>query len=571
MAQIRWLHISDLHLQKENTARQEQLPNYIRKLKSVYCDIGYLFISGDIFYGKDKSVCKKAVVEYIHLLADTLDIEYSNICLVPGNHDLMQVRRNTALFHAIEGAYKDYFEQHAALGNRIITEDLLMLLERTMIEYNETYEDITGQKANGFTQNPHFIRDMGDFYMLHLNTAFLQKTSEIIVDPNRVDAALREIRGEKPLFVMGHHPLEAFEFTERMQIVNSLIDHQATLYLCGHQHVNCLQEHNGVGRDTKLIETVSASQNDRTGNLEMGFQIGSYDTVTGILSIKAFEWIPRAKKWYPDIAFGNYEGIVDLPGYLGCARRDDLLGLKRFFDNKTMETVQKGIFDEYITRTYNIEPDSCKDVFKVRSKWDFKLVNLYKDTAYFYFSVNLPKDNDFCVHSFKIGRREAKAEIIPEFKSEEDKEHGRLRLSLNKELLLSENHAVKVCFEFSYKEKLPVLYLHSSYMYPAKQRDVNINIVGNEANQWIVNATTFSAYRNARDNKPPYVIKDDDLGFSENHQNNVYNISTNSWTLPGFGYAFAITKKDHTAVCWKEEKKTPKHERREREVLVEQL
>lgn len=88
MAQIRWLHISDLHLQKENTARQEQLPNYIRKLKSVYCDIGYLFISGDIFYGKDKSVCKKAVVEYIHLLANTLDIEYSNICLVPGNHDL---------------------------------------------------------------------------------------------------------------------------------------------------------------------------------------------------------------------------------------------------------------------------------------------------------------------------------------------------------------------------------------------------------------------------------------------------------------------------------------------------
>ena len=259
-----------------------------------------------------------------------------------------------------------------------------------------------------------------------------------------------------------------------------------------------------------------------------------------------------------DIKASEYDNLVNLgstePENDKTKDERELYTLRNYFDQKKQIIIKNGVYDDYINREYEIVPDSCMNSFFIKSSWTFKLVDLHNPNARYYFSLNLPEDNDFKILTFNVNNEEMKDQI--HIIGEEDFEHHRIRKKFEMQLPLREDHAAVVIFRFSYKEALPVLYLHSSYMYPAKKRAIIINIDGKESKDWIVNASAFSAFRNIRSMQPPFKIRKDEVGISETLKNQRYSLVAEEWTLPGFGYAFAVTKKEHTAACWrhKEEK-----------------
>ena len=87
MATVRWMHISDLHLnsdEMETELLRDELPGFLQR-GGIRCD--HVFCTGDIRYapaGGFPGDC----AEYIEKLCRSVHVSAENLFMVPGNHDV---------------------------------------------------------------------------------------------------------------------------------------------------------------------------------------------------------------------------------------------------------------------------------------------------------------------------------------------------------------------------------------------------------------------------------------------------------------------------------------------------
>ena len=241
---MRWLHLSDIHLNKEfndmmsNVMRYE-LPQYILD-HSIKAD--YLFITGDYRDSAYKRVCEfneeidvaaENVAKYILNIAECLNLSQDHIFLVPGNHDLERGDED-------ENIIEHTINKHLVYKDGIGKEEKKYLQQRFEFFY-KVYKHIHPEDKSWEKDIHQYISKDG-FDLLLLNSAIAcygkEKEGEIIIDTIEVEKAMHKPYLEnthKPLFVLSHYSLKYLAPKEQENL-KQLFRDRPVFYLCGHSH-----------------------------------------------------------------------------------------------------------------------------------------------------------------------------------------------------------------------------------------------------------------------------------------------------------------------------------------------
>ena len=90
MGKIRWLHISDIHFAYSDYHVEKAKEKFLKKLNEFKGKVEYIFISGDLRYGKNSpNKYPNNTVECIKdNIIDVLGVPMEHVFIVPGNHDV---------------------------------------------------------------------------------------------------------------------------------------------------------------------------------------------------------------------------------------------------------------------------------------------------------------------------------------------------------------------------------------------------------------------------------------------------------------------------------------------------
>lgn len=237
---MRWMHISDIHMNKENNKvlsdiLREKLPLFIKENK---IEADYLFLTGDYRdsnYMKDPSMEEELeaqasnVVDYILEIAETLDVKADKIYLTPGNHDLDRREEDRQKIAEIKKQYPQYRESFSEKERKD-------LLERFVL-FDCIDRKIHPEQKEKCRANHRFYPGKGAD-ILCLNTAIScygeEKERELIIDTGKIKSIVNRTVGNIPLIVLAHHDM-SFLTEEEEENMNAILGSKV-FYLCGHSH-----------------------------------------------------------------------------------------------------------------------------------------------------------------------------------------------------------------------------------------------------------------------------------------------------------------------------------------------
>ena len=87
MKKIKWLHLSDIHLNKQDVdtrLMRKKLPEYLRE-NHILCD--YIFFTGDLRYAPSGDFAEDTL-SFLAALCDAVGTDLNHLYIVPGNHDI---------------------------------------------------------------------------------------------------------------------------------------------------------------------------------------------------------------------------------------------------------------------------------------------------------------------------------------------------------------------------------------------------------------------------------------------------------------------------------------------------
>lgn len=316
---IEWLHISDLHFgYKDNVVEQmrEALP---MKAKEYFQgrDVDYIFITGDIIYGKaDHTVAYSEAKAHIENLRKKLDVQNKNIFIVPGNHDYKRSEVREAIISQIRQKYE------ADIG--IINPDLLDMLKNDYDEYKNFYESVCGRP---FTSEHLLVNDQVN--ILTLNSSLMSFNSKhdkgnLLLGMEIIDRELKKASADKPIVVLCHHDFEWFNKSEREKLELHLKRKNAVVFLCGHVHKCSYNLIASMESKKHLHECLCSTNMDLDENnnpSDMGFMVGKYDIDKKVGEAIEFWWEKRFEKFInrtswpfspdPSIRLNTYSSVND--------------------------------------------------------------------------------------------------------------------------------------------------------------------------------------------------------------------------------------------------------------------
>lgn len=291
MAIVKWLHISDLHLntdEVESVRMREQLPDFIR-LNGYQCD--YIFCTGDIRdSSKDHYAEPFPSGEYFKQLCSVCEIPVEQLFIVAGNHD---VNRNAAnrsnvveqLLWKNRAAWKRNYKPE----NGFIDKESLQALHEGQAEFRcflgDIYDDRRLEKYSN-PERPHFTIETEHFNILHVDTTLSyseKQQDQLIVGTKALQQALKDLNEEKPTIALSHYALNMLEQEEQRMVSNMLRDKYINLWLAGHEHYHEL-------RPFGYVHSIQAGELKMEERCASTILFGAVDTETGQGEVKAFSW-----------------------------------------------------------------------------------------------------------------------------------------------------------------------------------------------------------------------------------------------------------------------------------------
>ncbi|GAA6408352.1 hypothetical protein K040078D81_24690 [Blautia hominis] len=238
---MRWMHISDIHMNKEfnnvmSNILREELPKFIVENKIT---VDYLFVTGDYrdsVYMKEDGLKEDVylqalnVSEYILKIAQLLSVSSKHVYLVPGNHDLNRHCDDKKVIDQINKSYPLYREslKDTELEYLLKRFDFFDIIDRQIHPNSKTYYRASHQLYNS---------EKAD--ILCLNTAITcygeEKEGDLILDTELIRKIADPIRHSVPLIVLAHHD---FKFLTKKEEENLkyILKGRKVFYLCGHSH-----------------------------------------------------------------------------------------------------------------------------------------------------------------------------------------------------------------------------------------------------------------------------------------------------------------------------------------------
>ena len=298
MGIIRWMHISDLHFGHDSYV-VDKMRNGILELSKSITPINFLFITGDLRYGKtEKTDYPKATVSFVKDLQIALGLDKQYTYIVPGNHD---VNRSVELNLMIDNIKKDY---KTTVGE--IREETLKYIQMHREPFMKVYEELCGRKEKAV----HYSIETEYFNIIHINTAILSaedgEDGDLIIGTQMLYEVKKMVNSNKPSIVLAHHPFDSLRIEEQGQLEIFLKEHNAVLYLCGHRHV-ALSQDIKINRQNRSLWLYACGTNmDIDPQLEttdMDIFVGEIDTDKLHGNIQAYKWSRKNSTWMPDSDF----------------------------------------------------------------------------------------------------------------------------------------------------------------------------------------------------------------------------------------------------------------------------
>jgi len=298
MAIIKWLQLSDIHFGSPDAyVIKTMRDNFLEKCNKLQ-GIDYLFITGDLCYGKDNSeVYSDESVQFLRNVQKNLSISTCNTFMVPGNHDVLRGDGRKGTIEAVMETYT---------RSRTISSKHLKELKPGIQDYLNFYEQICGKHE---IRN-HFFISKDNVNIIHINTAVLSgkdnEDGNLVIDMLELKKILESIDKNKPAIVLAHHPFECLDVYEQGQLEILLKNHNVILYLCGHKHLMRRKNINVTRTEIDLWEYLCGSNMDNPYNAfpaDKGFFTGKLDTEMICGYVKGFRWSEINGAWIPNSDF----------------------------------------------------------------------------------------------------------------------------------------------------------------------------------------------------------------------------------------------------------------------------
>ncbi len=239
---FRWLHFSDLHFGHYNNKidimdLREKLVRCISSMNEKFCDIKYVFITGDV---ADKGQYSSVTKKLMGLLMDSfenLGIQREHVFWCCGNHDFGRTIKGTIFPSGVRSGLVNY--EQAMNDSQVRKENT----EDKFKEYLEKHKEYIGRAVNPNLQDvsqAHFFYALDDLNLIVLNTCITScddcDERQLYIMEGKLYEVFKNIDPEKPTFVIGHHGIEFFNQNDQKALGELFDDSKVDYYLCGHSH-----------------------------------------------------------------------------------------------------------------------------------------------------------------------------------------------------------------------------------------------------------------------------------------------------------------------------------------------
>lgn len=296
---IRWLHISDLHLNSQGAVTamlRDCLPAFLRE-QDLRCD--YVFCTGDIRTANENpNAYTQSMVDFLKEVCDAAGVTMEKLFIVPGNHDID--RDQSKRMEAIRRVkyQPEWIGYYDAEDGRIEERDMAAILkgEADFIKFLKKIYPEDRLKCYGNKKAPHFNVETADFNILHLDSTIIyaknQEKADLIVGSNALYNTLKTLNPNKPTLLLTHYPFTALDQNEKKILSTMLQKHEVRLWLAGHEHDHVLQRMN-------YLDSLQAGELRIENKANASFLIGEYDPSTYACKVSAYTWFPEGWAKYP--------------------------------------------------------------------------------------------------------------------------------------------------------------------------------------------------------------------------------------------------------------------------------
>lgn len=244
MAEINWLHLSDIHFNSKETFDQEVIHeafinDLINQLESRKIQLDYIFFTGDVAYSASKDDYECAL-EFFGKLCDVIRFDKKNLFIIPGNHDVN--RYKVSKFLDDERNKLETREEIRGICNNI----------ELMNRYLERFDNYSNFISKLYGKD--FVMDSTNYYfadnkiannkmnvgIIGLNSAWTSyggrnDCNNIYVSEVQLKQAINKVAGASLKMVLMHHP-PTWLYEEDRTDVESLLYQNCHVLLHGHLH-----------------------------------------------------------------------------------------------------------------------------------------------------------------------------------------------------------------------------------------------------------------------------------------------------------------------------------------------
>lgn len=241
---MRWLQLTDFHIgRQDNTAQMLALRSLVSFLtKTCTSPVDAILLVGDIAYSGKREEYERFAELLLVPLREDPNFQNASVMAVPGNHDIDSDEVDPLTWENIGSERQQTYFNENESGKRTRKARSIGFCE--FDRFTKKHRIAAPICAQEVATNATLENSDGTFTFVLANTSFFCNKERDIKDDGRLPAPLPSLRerlhnveGNPGTFVVvGHHPLEAFLYQDRNQLVSLLAEKRA-IYLHGHVHV----------------------------------------------------------------------------------------------------------------------------------------------------------------------------------------------------------------------------------------------------------------------------------------------------------------------------------------------
>lgn len=302
MADVTWLHLSDLHIGKSEKDQyyQEQMINDLvddikRQIEEHQLNIDFVFISGDIsFSGHEEDL--ELAGSFLKKIIYAARVDAGNVFMVPGNHD---ITRSKELEKSLERFKEQKCPDHVSPSN-IYPEFSTALKNYTSFANQFAVEDIYGP-GDLFYERKR-VKSGKTVSILGLNTAWSAvkdvHPGSVVLGGYQVRKTLQEAKNSDIIIALMHHPFSWLSEKDNDE-AKSLLNKRSDFILTGHVHAV-----SDIGKGSMFGNAfciTAGAVYGETGNFSNSYNITKCDLTTGIGNIFFRQYVnTRGGYWTAD-------------------------------------------------------------------------------------------------------------------------------------------------------------------------------------------------------------------------------------------------------------------------------